>query len=133
MIETWGTVAAISGSEVLVRVEQKGCGRCHEEGGCGGNSLGDMLCKTPDTFRLQNPGNVQVGDRVTIAVPEGSILKTVTQAYLLPLFCLLLGAFVGLSFAGEVGAILGAIGGLLVGWIGARQFRNQHLEPYIQR
>lgn len=132
MIETMGTVAAIDGEEVCVRVEQKGCGRCHEEGGCGGNSLGEMLCKSPDTFRLRNPGGVQVGDHVMIAVPDGSLLKTVVRAYLLPLLGLLLGALAGLELFGEIGAITGAVTSLLLVWVLVRHCRSEHLEPYIK-
>ena len=42
-IEASGTVARIDGDYAIVNMDQTGCGRCHEEGGCGGNNLGNLL------------------------------------------------------------------------------------------
>ena len=133
MIETAGMVEAYDGNKVLVRIEQKGCGRCHEEGGCGGSNLGNMLCKSPESFWLKNPGGLAIGDVVTVALADGALYKTVIRTYLAPLLGLLLGAIVGMSIYEESGAIAGAILGLLVFWFGARSFGDSSFEPFIRR
>ncbi|WP_319238594.1 SoxR reducing system RseC family protein [uncultured Propionivibrio sp.] len=133
MIETVGVVEACDSNKVLVRIEQKGCGRCHEEGGCGGNNLGNLLCKSPDSFWLKNPGGLAVGDAVTVALADGALYKTVIRSYLVPLLGLLIGAIVGMSMYEESGAIAGAILGLLVFWFGARSFGGSSFEPFIKR
>ncbi|SDH52812.1 SoxR reducing system RseC family protein [Propionivibrio dicarboxylicus] len=133
MIETVGVVAACEGDRVLVRVEQKGCGRCHEEGGCGGNNLGNLLCKSPESFWLKNPGGLAVGDTVTVAIAEGALYKTVTRAYLIPLLGLLVGAIIGMFLYEESGAIVGAVLGLFVSWFGTRRRGGQSFDPFIKR
>ena len=133
MIETTGIVAAIEGRSVLVQAEQQGCGRCHEEGGCGGTNLGNMLCSTPKAFRLQNPGNLRIGDRVTIAIPQGTLLRTVTRVYLIPLLALLVGAFVGFEASGEIGAIVGSVLGVAMAVVAMRLMRGTYPQPYIKQ
>ena len=133
MIETTGIVTALDGLHVLVQTEQSGCGRCHEDGGCGGNTIGNMLCSTPKAFRLQNSGNLRVGDRVTIVIPEGAIRQTAMRAYLIPLLALLAGAFVGHGIAGETGAMIGSLASLSLAWISLRSMQFRCPQPYIKR
>lgn len=83
MTEAQGTVVAIDGPYALIRRDETGCGRCHEEGGCGGNSLGKMFCNTPQTYRVLNPGNSCVGDRVVVVVAKETIRKGVVFVYAL--------------------------------------------------
>lgn len=132
MIETPGTITAIDGDRVIVRIDQQGCGRCHEEGGCGGNNLGNLLHRGAQVFTLKNPGSVHVGDCVTITIAEGSVLKTATRTYVIPLLSLLIGAFAGLSLAGEGGAIAGAIVGLSSAWFCVQKFNKPPPEPKIK-
>lgn len=68
---------------------------------------GRLLCKTRTPSGCAIRGAC-IGDQVLIAVPDGSLLKTVMRAYLLPLLGLLVGAFAGLEFGGEAAAIFGA-------------------------
>ena len=138
MIETTGTVIAVDGDEALVQVnESGGCGRCHEEGGCGGHNLGKMLCAAPTTYRVRNPGGAAVGQQVTIALAEGVIRRSALLMYGLPLALLLAAALIGMAVAGEGGAMLGALAGLLGGWWGVRCLQrarrgDSHTEPFIK-
>jgi sigma-E factor negative regulatory protein RseC len=137
MIEASGTVTAQDGRYAIVLMDETGCGRCHEEGGCGGNNLGKMFCRTPRTFRVLNPGNAAIGARVTIAIAEGAVRRSALLAYGLPLLALFVGAVGGSALAGEAGAIAGAIGGLLFAWLVLRYPRllgklDQHSQPYIR-
>lgn len=119
MTETQAIVIALDGEHAIVRAEQdKGCGRCHEPGGCGGNNLVQMMCASkPQDYRVLNPVAAKVGERVTVAVAEGVISRSAVLMYGFPLFFLFIGAFLGAQFAGsDVGAVLGGGLGLLVGW-----------------
>ena len=58
-------VREINQADALVEIEQGGCGRCHEPGGCGGQQLTQMFCSTPKTYRVANEIGAGVGDRVT--------------------------------------------------------------------
>ena len=116
MTETRGTITALDGEYALVRIADTGCGRCHEPGGCGGVNIGKMLCSEPQVFRVLNPLRGDVGQAVNIVIPEGAVRKGAFLAYGLPLLMLLIGAFLGAGFAGDPGAILGGLGGLVVAY-----------------
>ena len=133
MTGAWGTVAALDGEHALIRMEESGCGRCREAGGCGGNNLAKLLCSTPRTFRVPNPERRSVGERVRVRVGEGSVRRSALAAYAFPWLALLLGALAGSAAAGEAGAIGGAIVGLLVGWLGLwRAQRRDAADPPCQ-
>lgn len=70
---------------------------------------------------VEDPLGVRVGDRVTIAVPEGTVLRASVLAYLLPVAALVVGALVGhrLASAWGVAADLGAAGLGLAGMAAA--------------
>jgi sigma-E factor negative regulatory protein RseC len=116
MIDVTGTIVGLDGEYAMIRMDETGCGRCHEEGGCGGNNLGKMLCSTPQTFRVLNPARSPVGAHVTVSIAEGALRRTAMLAYGLPLLALFLGAFSGLLLAGDVGAIAGSLFGLFGAW-----------------
>jgi sigma-E factor negative regulatory protein RseC len=109
------TVRKLDGDEALVEVEQGGCGRCHEEGGCGGQQLTQMFCSGPKHYRVANPHGAQIGDQVTVAIASGTVRKTANLAYGLPLTVTIAGAAIGTQISGDVGAMIGA----LVGVVGA--------------
>ena len=77
-------VREINQADALVEVEQGGCGRCHEPGGCGGQQLTQMFCSTPKTYRVANEIGAGVGDRVTIAIAADSVRRTANLAYVQP-------------------------------------------------
>lgn len=135
MIEARGKVAAQDGDHALVQIEDAGCGRCHEEGGCGGHSIGRALCSTPRLFRLPNPQKLPVGSRVNVLVESDAVRRGATVAYLVPLLSLLLGAILGSWLAGEAGALVGALSGLALAWVFLRRAgrrENRSLQPYIE-
>ena len=109
---TRALVRALEGDEAIVEVEAGGCGRCHEDGGCGGQHLTQMLCSNAKTYRVDNPLGAQVGERVTVAIAAGSIRRTANLAYGVPLLGVFVGAALGMALGGDGGAVLGAGGGL---------------------
>ena len=106
-------VRALDGKEAVVEVEGGGCGRCHEKGGCGGQHLTQMFCNGPKTYRVDNPLQAAVGDRVTVAISSGSVRRTANLAYGAPLLLSILGAVAGTWLADDLGGMLGALAGLL--------------------
>lgn len=112
-------VRAVDGGQALIEVESGGCGRCHEEGGCGGQNLTQMFCRGPRTYRADNSIGAGVGDRVTVAIAAGSVRRTANLAYGIPLLATIAGAALGSSLNGDLGAVLGAGLGLLaaVGYV----------------
>lgn len=137
MIDAHGTITALDGDYALVRMDETGCGRCHEHGGCGGNNIGKIFCSAPRTFRVLNPRNSVIGERVTIAIAEGAIRRTAALVYGLPLLALFVGALGGSALAGETGAIIGSITGLLFSWLLLRHAQQSttpdyRSQPYIR-
>lgn len=110
-------VRALDGDRALVEVEAGGCGRCHEKGGCGGQQLTQMFCSGPKTYQVDNSLRASVGDRVTVAIAEGSVRRTANLAYGAPLTATILGAALGTSIAGDLGAMAGAGLGLVLSFL----------------
>ena len=73
MIDAWGTVVAVDEQHATIRMDETGCGRCGEPGGCGGNHAGRLFCSTPRTFRVANPDGRAVGERVRIGIAAGAL------------------------------------------------------------
>lgn len=141
MIETQGVITAIEGDFALVEVKNSGCGRCHETGGCGGNSTSQLFCSTPRQFRVVNGVGAELGETVAITVADGAISRSVVILYLLPLAFLILGALLGAALAGEGSrdrfALFGAlIGGGAAWWLAAylqrRVARHGDFQPVIR-
>lgn len=131
-----GVVRAVDGLEAIVEVEQGGCGRCHEKGGCGGQSLSQMLCSAKKTYRVDNSGGAAVGDAVTIAIAAGAVRRSANLAYGLPLISVIVGAALGMQAGDDLGAIAGGGVGLLFSWLLVRRKMssgtgNTTIRPYI--
>lgn len=122
LITVRGVVRALEGGDALVEVEQGGCGRCHEEGGCGGQQLTQMFCSGPKSYRAENTVGAGIGDRVVVATPSGSVRRTANLAYGAPLLGAIAGALLGMPVGGDPGAMLGAVCGLFVA-LGYVRFR----------
>lgn len=123
MIDAQGIITAVDGDYAIVRMDETGCGRCHEQGGCGGNNIGKMFCSTPRTFRVLNQGMSVVGDSVRVTIADGAVRHSAVYAYGFPLLALFAGAIGGAALAGEPGAIIGAFGSLLGAWLLLRRLQ----------
>lgn len=118
-------VRSLDDGQAVVEVEQGGCGRCHEKGGCGGQHLTQMFCSGQKTYRVANDIGAGIGDRVTIAVAPGSIRRTANLAYGLPLTAAIAGAVAGMQLGGDAGAMLGAVVALVLAFSVVRQRARQ--------
>lgn len=112
-MDAQGTVVSLEGADVLVRMDETGCGRCYEPGGCGGNNLNQIFCRTPRHFRALNAGELKPGDRVTVLVDAGAVWRSASLMYGVPLLAALGGALSGTALQGEMGAISGLVLGLV--------------------
>jgi sigma-E factor negative regulatory protein RseC len=135
--DAWGTVIAVDERQATVRMDENGCGRCRESGGCGGNHPGRLFCSTPRTFRIPNAERHSLGERVRISVVDGSVGRSALYAYGFPLLALFAGALSGSALGDEAGAIGGSIAGLFVGWLGLRRAqrrgrRDLRIQPWIR-
>lgn len=110
-------VVSLDGTMAVVEVAQGGCGRCHEEGGCGGQQLTQMFCSGPRSYRVDNTLGAEIGEQVTLGVKDGALRRSANLAYGLPVAALIIGAIAGSAVAGDLGAMLGAIGGLVAAFI----------------
>ncbi len=136
MTQAKGTVTALDGDYALVRTEDGGCGRCHEEGGCQGANIGRMFCGTEKSWRVLNPRGAKVGEQVSVAVADGAVNAGATLIYVWPLLFFVGGAMLGSVLSGEPGAIAGGAAGLALAWYFVRravQRRRQdaRFQPYI--
>lgn len=116
-------VAAIEGEWAIVTVKRSaGCGRCQEPGGCGGSLNPDLLDQGTSScggrqYRVLNDIGARLGDTVALSVPEGLVLRAAMASYGVSVLLAILGAALATALdAGEGGAILGAVTGLLVGY-----------------
>ncbi len=110
-------VRELDTDSALVEVEQGGCGRCHEQGGCGGQSLTQMFCSEPKRYRVVNHIGAGVGDLVVVAIAAGSVRKSANLGYVLPLTATIAGALLGMQLGEDTGAMLGAAAGLLLSFL----------------
>jgi sigma-E factor negative regulatory protein RseC len=114
-------VRELQPGSALVEVEQGGCGRCHEKGGCGGQNLTQMLCSEPKQYRVANDIGAAVGDRVTVAIAAGSVRQSANLGYVLPLTATIAGAVLGMQLGKDPGAMIGGVSGLLAAFFFVRR------------
>lgn len=131
MLETPAVIVKTDGRLAVVQTSQaEGCEQC-EGRGCGAGKLARLFCSKPRQFQVVNPIDAGVGDQVIISVAEGTILRGICLAYMLPLLLMLAGAMSGAIVAAQpeqndgyaaAGALLGlCIGFVLAKWISSRQ------------
>jgi sigma-E factor negative regulatory protein RseC len=111
MLRHRGVVRAVDGEIALVAMETTGCSACGHGAGCG---IGKMAAGRPATLLRLPAAGVQVGDVVTVGVPETRLAGSALLGYLFPAFAMLLGAWIGAALDGRDGATaLGAAAGFL--------------------
>jgi sigma-E factor negative regulatory protein RseC len=124
MTENEAVVISLDGSDAYVDVNAA-CSGCEQKtGGCG---LGDGKGKRPQ--RVPNKVGAKVGDKVILSIPDGLVLRAVLHCYLLPLALAFVAALLGMAVAGDPGAFMGGLVGLIAGWLALR--RVGHREPLV--
>lgn len=109
MSDSEALVARVEGDDAWLDVcKPADCENCDSSDGCG-------LGRGKRLQRVRNTIGARVGDIVIVTVPGGAVLKAAFFSYLLPLAAALLGATVGMKLAGESGALIGVLVGLVLG------------------
>ena len=115
MIEEIGVVCAVehrnSVQVVLVETQIKStCGSCEAQSNCGTGAIAKVFASKRETLRFQLKELVEVGQKVSLGIPEENILKASALVYCLPLLALVISALVGQS-------ILPLVGLMAEGWL----------------
>lgn len=114
MIETPARITRIDGDATWVMsAAPSSCGACGGKG-CGSSTFARMLHGDEPEYRVENPIGALPGEAVIIGLPDGTLLRAAFAAYGVPLGLLLLAAGLGQHLAGELGAALGGLCGLVL-------------------
>jgi len=137
MMEETAQVIKTEPGFAWVRAQRQAtCGHCSVRQGCGTGVIGNLFSRRLSNIRALNRAGAEEGDYVIVGLQESSLLKSALISYLLPLVLMLVGAVVAESFQlthSELGAIFGAVVGLLLAWFLVRRFaRHIVTDPNYQ-
>jgi sigma-E factor negative regulatory protein RseC len=115
MIEEIGVVCSIEqhNNQQVVMVEtqiKSTCGSCEAQSNCGTGAIAKVFANKREMLRFQLNELVEVGQKVSLGIPEENLLKASALVYCLPLFALVLSALVGQ-------ALLPLVGLMAEGWL----------------
>lgn len=120
MIEQEGEVVACSEGKARIHVRRgSACARCRNQGGCGAGVLALALPGRQTEFLVPADRSVLPGARVRIGVPRVCVLRAAAMVYLLPLLMMLTAALLAQPW-GDLYALIGGLGGLVLGLLLAR-------------
>lgn len=142
MITETGRVVAVEADSLWVETIQRStCNSCAAEKGCGQGMIAKWGGHTTYLRVLlagRDPANFQIHDQVSVGVPEAVVVRGSLFVYLLPLLCLVLGAWAGQASVGHDGASIGGallgllVGGALVKWRSLATRDDPNLQPVLQ-
>lgn len=135
MIEEHGRVVAVESGAVWVEtVRRNTCSSCQASSGCGHRVLDEARAGTRARIRALVDASAEVGDRVTIGIPEDLLLRGTLRVYLLPLLLLFAGAIAGHNvFGGETAAMGLGLAGLGAGFAYNRWYSRHHENDRAQQ
>ncbi|EJL7015666.1 SoxR reducing system RseC family protein [Vibrio cholerae] len=89
-------VPAQQGFQVTLSCEQQtSCSSCQSSKSCGTGIVSKAFGNKTLFWRLQTAQALEAGEVVEIGLPEKSVLQSAALVYLLPLFFMMLGAWIG--------------------------------------
>ncbi|AEA79363.1 Sigma factor RpoE regulatory protein RseC [Vibrio cholerae LMA3984-4] len=89
-------VPAQQGFQVTLSCEQQtSCSSCQSSKSCGTGIVSKAFGSKTLFWRLQTTQALEAGEVVEIGLPEKSVLQSAALVYLLPLFFMMLGAWLG--------------------------------------
>lgn len=131
MNEMRAIVLSVQGSQAeIAPVDNNGCGHCASGNGCGRGKLSQIFCSSSKqrTFKVDNAISAQVGDEVSIGLPDGVLLRSSMLMYVFPLVCMMGGALLAsvlVEASRDAASLLGAGLGLLAGFLLVRQLTKR--------
>ena len=140
-------VAIEPGAIWVETIQRSGCHGCSAKTGCGTGLLGDYLSSgggfsSASRIRVAlnswDPERISLNDTAVIGIGENALASGALLVYLLPLLTLVVVALGGEALAGEGGAMVGALAGLLGGaalvrWYSRRHAANPAYAPILLR
>lgn len=128
-----GTISRLTGQRatVEVKINEGGCGRCHEVGGCGSQNISRAFCQKTKSIDVSNTLGLAVGDMVRVGIEERTIGAAATKIYVIPLIGILFGAGLGQFFMGSQASIIGAFSGLAIALVYSKAARFRSLPDPI--
>jgi sigma-E factor negative regulatory protein RseC len=136
MIEQKATVISRDGDQVWLEAErQSTCSQCQVKKGCGTGLLAKHVGKRFSRIAVAADNELQVGQEVTVAIPEQALLSGAFLMYMMPLLLMFAAAaLVRVSGAGELAEIVAGLSGLMAGfyWVRTRlKNRNTGMQVKI--
>ena len=119
MIFEQATIVDVTDSHLVVEsVQQSTCGSCAAKKGCGNGVLAQYMSNT-NYFKvsLEDASSIdqyRIGDRVELGIDELALVRASLWLYMVPLFGLMIGAYLG-HLQSQSLSILFAATGLVVG------------------
>jgi sigma-E factor negative regulatory protein RseC len=114
MLEQHAIILKTDGELAWVEARESGtCGSCGS-GGCSTRRLADLFGRRERAFPVDNVLHASTGERVVIGIPSGALWKSAFRLYGLPLLMLIAGGLAGQHAHGDLGAVAGAAGGMLL-------------------
>lgn len=100
MIEEIGVIFAIkqhnSQQVVLVETQIKStCGSCEAQSNCGTGAIAKVFANKQEILSFRLNEMVEVGQKVSLGIPEENLLKASALVYCLPILALILSALFG--------------------------------------
>ncbi|MCW8196457.1 SoxR reducing system RseC family protein [Proteobacteria bacterium 005FR1] len=140
MLTETGRVIAIDNDHLWVEtLNTSACGSCTAKSGCGQNLLARWASKSaylrvPLSHR--DPMSFQIGDSITIGIPEDVVVTSSLLMYCLPIVLLLAGAALGqYSVGSEAASVLTGLVGLVLGGLVVKIYTamagRRRLEPVL--
>jgi sigma-E factor negative regulatory protein RseC len=135
MIEERAKVVGYDKKYVWVETQpQSSCGQCSVKKGCGTQVLAKVLANKTASIRCKNSHKVEIGDDVTIAITESSLLKGSFLMYLLPLLIMIVSGGLSVYIARQwwpdwvdLFAIIASFSGLFLGMFLSRQLISHQM------
>ena len=113
-MEITGIVTKLNKNYAFVSSSCTNCSTCVSKDACSVNMLTDGSSKIIEAL---NTKEAKVGDKVLIHIPPSRAISAATIIYILPLFIMIIGYFIGFYLTNnEKGGAIGCILGILVGF-----------------
>lgn len=79
------------------------CGSCEAQSNCGTGAIAKVLAPKRERLKFPFDGQVAIGQKVTLGIPEESLLKASSLVYLVPLMVLIFSAVLAQTLLPVIG------------------------------
>lgn len=140
MIEETAQVVEVKDQQLLLQTQrQSACQACSVKSGCGTSVLSNVVGTRSSQFLVDKTLDLQVGDKVLVAVDENALVQGSLLIYFMPLiFMMSAGILVDYIFAAQGLTILATFVGFFLALFvvrflfAAKHFKNK-IQPHLIR